>query len=165
MEVGLPGDARLMAQAQYKVPESVLVVIHTGDLQVLLLHRTDKAGYWQSVTGSLDFEEELPEEAAVREVAEETGLDARRFRLRDWNIENRFAIYDWRLPLYRPGVTHNTEHVFGLTVPADCTVTLAPREHVEHQWLPFQLAAEKCFSWSNRDAILLLPQMHRVLQE
>jgi dATP pyrophosphohydrolase len=152
-----------MAEAAFKVPESVLVVIHTADLEVLLIERADREGYWQSVTGSLDFEGEAPEAAAIREVAEETGIDARRYALKDWHIENRFAIYGWRLPRYRPGVTHNTEHVFGLTVPRDCVVTLAPREHVRHEWLPWREAAARCFSWSNRDAIELLPAMRERL--
>ncbi len=152
----------MTAAAPYKVPESVLVVIHSPDLEVLLLERSDRAGYWQSVTGSLDTEDEPPEEAAVREVAEETGLDARLYRLVDWRIENRFRIYDWRLGLYRPGVTHNVEHVYGLTVPRDCVVRLAPREHTLHKWLPYEEAAKECFSWSNRDAILLLPRMKNV---
>jgi dATP pyrophosphohydrolase len=154
-----------MTEQAFKIPESVLVVIHSPDLEVLMLERTDRPGYWQSVTGSLDSEDELPEQAAVREVAEETGLDARRYRLADWRIENRFRIYEWRLALYRPGVTHNIEHVFGLTVPRDCVVTLAPREHTLHQWLPWQQAAEKCFSWSNRNAIALLPRMTGILRE
>ena len=141
----------------YKIPESVLVVIHSPELDVLLLERTDRPGYWQSVTGSLDSPQEPAEQAAVREVAEETGLDARKYRLLDWRIENRFRIYEWRLALYRPGVTHNIEHVFGLTVPRECEVRLEPREHTLHQWLPWREAAEKCFSWSNRDAILALP--------
>src|SRR5690606_23408693 len=113
---------------------------------------------WQSVTGSLDREDELPEEAAVREVGEETGLDARRYRLSNWAIESRFEIYAWRLAQYRPGITHNTEHTFGLCLPAPREVTLAPREHVRYAWLPWREAAEKCFSWTNRDAILKLPE-------
>ena len=148
-----------MPEPYYKIPESVLVVIHTPDLDVLMLRRLDHPDYWQSVTGSLDTPEESPAEAAVREVAEETGLDARRHALLDWRIENRFRIFEWRLPLYRPGVTHNTEHVFGLTVPRDCEVRLAPREHTVHRWLPWREAAEQCLSWSNRDAIRLLPAM------
>ncbi|MGB7542444.1 MAG: dihydroneopterin triphosphate diphosphatase [Burkholderiales bacterium] len=145
-----------------KIPRSVLVVIHTPDLQVLLLERADWPGFWQSVTGSLEREDEPPLDTAVREVREETGLDAGRYRLVDWEIENRFEIFKQRLPLYAPGVTHNTEHVFGLTVPAPLPVTLAPREHVRQLWLPWREAAGKCFSWSNRDAILLLPQKHGV---
>jgi dATP pyrophosphohydrolase len=150
-----------MNDQPYKVPESVLVVIHTPDLEVLMIERADREGYWQSVTGSLDSETETPETAAIREVGEETGIDARLHALADWRIENRFRIYDWRLPLYRPGVTHNTERVFGLTVPRDCRVRLAPREHVRHEWLPYPEAAAKCFSWSNRDAINLLPHITR----
>ena len=143
----------------FKVPESVLVVIHTSAFEVLLIERADRAGYWQSVTGSLDAEDEAPAAAALREVAEETGIVAAPEALKDWRIENRFEIYEWRLPRYRPGVTHNTEHVFGLTVARDCEVRLAPREHVRHQWLPYREAASRCFSWSNRDAIELLPQI------
>ncbi len=152
-----------MPEPLYKIPESVLVVIHTPALEVLMLKRTDRPDYWQSVTGSLDAEDEPPEQAAVREVAEETGFDARRYRLVDWRIENRFRIYDWRLPLYRPGVTHNIEHVFGLAVPRESEVRLAPREHTLHEWLPWREAAQKCLSWSNRDAILLLPAMSALM--
>jgi dATP pyrophosphohydrolase len=145
--------------SHYKVPISVLVVIHTPDLQVLLLERADRTGYWQSVTGSLDTEDETPREAAIREVREETGIDARSSALVDWNIQNRFEIYQWRLAQYRPGVSRNTEHVFGLTVPPGCEVRLAPSEHVLYKWLGWQEAAAKCFSWTNRDAILLLPRL------
>ena len=63
-----------MASA-YKLPVSTLIVIHTTDLRVLLLERADHPGYWQSVTGSQDPGETLCE-TAVREVREETGLDA-----------------------------------------------------------------------------------------
>ncbi len=147
---------------RYKIPRSVLVVIHTPDLQVLLLERADWPGFWQSVTGSLEREDEPLAGTAVREVREETGLDAGRYPLVDWEIENRFEIFKQRLSLYAPGVTHNTEHVFGLSVPAPLPVTLAPREHLRQLWLPWREAAVKCFSWSNRDAILLLPQKHGV---
>jgi dATP pyrophosphohydrolase len=136
----------------YKLPESVLVVIHTPDGQVLLLERADHPGYWQSVTGSRNPDETL-REAALREVAEETGLDASRFRLTDWNLENVYEIYpEWR-HRYAPGVTHNREHVFGLEVPAPLRIRLAEREHLRYEWLPWQEAAEKCFSPSNAEAI------------
>ncbi|MCL6554767.1 MAG: dihydroneopterin triphosphate diphosphatase [Burkholderiales bacterium] len=136
----------------YKLPESVLVVIHTPDGQVLLLERADHPGYWQSVTGSRNPDETL-REAALREVAEETGLDASRFRLTDWNLENVYEIYpEWR-HRYAPGVTHNREHVFGLEVPEPLPIRLAEREHLRYEWLPWQEAAEKCFSPSNAEAI------------
>ena len=148
----------LASAPRYKIPRSVLVVIHTQDLRVLLLERAPWPGYWQSVTGSLEHEDEPLLETAVREVREETGIEATRHRLADWAIENRYEIYrEWRWK-YAPGVTHNVEHVFGLTMPAPLDVVLAPAEHSRCVWLPWQAAAEKCFSWSNRDAILMLPQ-------
>ena len=143
---------------QSKIPRSVLVVIHTADLQVLLIERAAAPGFWQSVTGSLDREDEALAATAAREVAEETGIDATRYALSDWGIENRYEIFKrWR-NRYAPGITHNTEHVFGLVLPAPVPVVLAPGEHVAQVWLPWREAAAKCFSWTNRDAILLLPE-------
>ncbi len=140
----------------YKLPVSVLVVIHTLDLQVLLLERARRPGFWQSVTGSLDRPEEPLELAAAREIKEETGIDCSAGRLRSWNSVNRFEIYlHWR-HRFAPGITHNTEHVFGLAVRAALPVTLAPEEHLAFAWMPWAQAAEKCFSWSNRDAIRML---------
>lgn len=139
----------------FKTPVSVLVVIHTPDLQVLLLERADHPGYWQSVTGSQNPNETLLQ-TAVREVAEETGLDAASYpltALTNWNIQNRYEIYqEWRWR-YAPGVTHNTEHVFGLMLSNPLAVTLAPKEHLQYVWLPWQAAAEKVFSSSNAEAI------------
>ncbi len=146
----------------HKIPESVLVVIHTADLQVLLLERADKPGFWQSVTGSKDAPDEPLAETAIREVLEETGIRIGSEQiplenLQDWKLSNVYEIYEvWRAR-YAPGVTHNTEHVFGLAVPADVTVTLAPREHLQYRWLPWREAADACFSPSNAEAILQLP--------
>jgi dATP pyrophosphohydrolase len=140
----------------YKRPVSVLVVIHTPQLQVLLLERAAHAGYWQSVTGSQEDGESLLATAA-REVEEETGITARQNAFSDWRLTNRFEIFaEWRFR-YAPGVTHNTEHVFSLTVPAVQPVVIAADEHLNYQWLPWREAAAKCFSWTNRDAILMLP--------
>jgi dATP pyrophosphohydrolase len=138
-----------------KIPESVLVVIHTADAQVLLIERADKPGYWQSVTGSKDAPDEPIVDVAWRELAEETGITAG--QLADWQRRNVYEIYPHWRHRYAPGVTHNTEHVFGLTVPAGVPVTLNPREHLRHQWLPWREAAERCFSPSNAEAIRLLP--------
>ena len=61
----------------YKIPESVLVVVHTPALDVLLLRRADSAeDFWQSVTGSKDFAGEDWAVTAAREAAEETGIQA-----------------------------------------------------------------------------------------
>ena len=146
-----------VAGMTYKIPVSVLVVIHTPGLQVLLLERADRPGFWQSVTGSQDAGETLLE-TARREVCEETGLAAGRYELVDWRKQNQFEIYRrWR-GRYAPGVTHNTEHVFSMQVPQALPVTLAPNEHLQYVWLPWRDAADKVFSWSNADAIRELPQ-------
>jgi len=146
-----------------KIPQSVLVVIHTPDLQVLLIERADKPGFWQSVTGSKDVPDEPFDETCVREVEEETGIvigsDAvPRTALRDWALCNVYEIYPvWR-HRYAPGVTHNTENVFGLTVPVGTPVRLNPREHLQYAWWPWREAADRCFSPSNAEAILQLPR-------
>jgi dATP pyrophosphohydrolase len=146
-----------MNEAAYKIPVSVLVVVHTPVLEVLLLERADRRGFWQSVTGSQDAGETL-EQTALREVKEETGLDASHYQLTDWHKQNQYDIYQrWR-HRYAPGVTRNTEHVFGLQVPAPLAVTLAPREHLRYAWLPWRAAADKVFSWSNAEAIRELPE-------
>jgi dihydroneopterin triphosphate diphosphatase len=147
----------------FKIPESVLVVIHTPALDVLLINRADAPNYWQSVTGSKDDVSEDLVQTAVREVGEETGIDCRpgtplHRGLRDWGLENVYDIYPRWLHRYAPGVARNTEHVFGLVVPAGTPVTLNPREHTGYQWLPWRAAADACFSPSNAEAILLLPQ-------
>ncbi len=143
--------------AGFKVPVSTLVVVYTPDLEVLLIERADRPGYWQSVTGSQEPGETLAATAA-REVGEETGIEAARHELRDWRVSNVYEIYPiWR-HRYAPGVTHNTEHVFGLRLPGRVDIRLAPQEHTRHRWLPWQAAAGEVFSWSNREAILMLPE-------
>jgi dihydroneopterin triphosphate diphosphatase len=149
-----------MAHRPYKIPQSVLVVIHTPALDVLLINRTDTPGFWQSVTGSKDREDESFGETAVREVREETGIDCAIGTLADWQLENVYDIYPHYLHRYAPGVTRNREHVFGLTVPAGTPVTLNPREHTACQWLPYRQAADTCFSPSNAEAILMLPDFN-----
>lgn len=141
-----------------KLPVSVLVVVHTPALEVLLLERADWPGFWQSVTGSIEHEGESLRETAVREVREETGIDATLYRLTDWRLRNQFEIFKQRRSRYAPGITHNLEHVFGLTVPERLEISLARSEHTACQWLSWREAAAKCLSWSNRDAILLLPE-------
>jgi dATP pyrophosphohydrolase len=151
------------AARPFKIPESVLVVIHTAALDVLLIERADRPGYWQSVTGSLDAPGEPLEMTCTREVMEETGIDVVQVersggRLHDWQLANVYEIYPTWRHRYAPGTTHNTEHVFGLTVPAVTAVTLNPREHLAWRWLPWREAADACFSPSNAEAILQLPR-------
>lgn len=142
----------------HKIPISVLVVVHTEALEVLLLERSQRAGYWQSVTGSLDWPQETLEAAAAREVLEETGIVAGHGELKRWNVANTFEIYkQWR-HRFAPGVRYNTEHVLGLKLSQRVPVALSPEEHVAFAWLPWAEAAERCFSWSNRDAIRMLAE-------
>ena len=154
------------SRVAFKIPESVLVVIYTPALEVLLIRRADADEFWQSVTGSKDEVAETFEQTARREVLEETGIDCHAGtplapHLHDWQLENIYEIYPhWRFR-YAPDVLFNTEHLFGLQVPADTPVRLNPREHTAWQWLPWQEAAERCFSPSNAEACLLLPRFAR----
>lgn len=146
-----------------KIPESVLVVIHSAELEVLLIERADMPGYWQSVTGSKDALDEPFETTAIREVAEETGIvigsaEVPCEQLRDWGLVNVYDIYPQWQHRYAAGVTKNTEHVYGLCVPRSVPVTLTPREHVAHVWLPWREAVARCSSASNAEAIMHLPR-------
>ena len=142
-------------ESRYKRPESVLVLVHSGD-QVLVLKRADHPNFWQSVTGALEWEE-TPHAAAVRELAEETGIQESD-GLRDWERSNRFQILpQWR-HRYAPGVEENLEHVFSLALPNQPVIQLDPREHSEYRWLGRVQAAATVWSWSNREAILELPE-------
>lgn len=150
----------------HKIPVSVLVVIHSADLQVLLIERADKPGFWQSVTGSIDTPGEPLIATAARELFEETGIvasadvdvdTAGSVQVRDWQLSNTYEIFPvWR-HRYAPGVTHNVEHVFSVCVPRDSVITLSPREHLRYAWMPYLEAADRCFSASNAEAILQLP--------
>lgn len=144
----------------FKIPQSVLVVIHTPALEVLLISRSDWPGHWQSVTGSKDFLEESFWDTAVREVHEETAIDALApgHELTDWGHQNLYSIWPrWR-HRYAPGVVENCEHVFGLCVPAGTPVQLNPREHEAARWLPWQDAAGACFSQTNAAMCRMLRQ-------
>ena len=139
----------------FKIPISVLVVVYTSNRDVLLLERADHPGYWQSITGSQNPDESLWQ-TAVREIKEETGLIADQFELIDWRLQNQYEIFqEWRWR-YAPGVTHNTEHVFGLELPKIIPISIASREHLSFIWLPWHEAAKKVFSWSNAEAIRML---------
>ena len=152
-----------MTERAWKIPESVLVVIYTSALDVLLLRRADADEFWQSVTGSKDALNEPLALTAAREVGEETGIEcgegsALASQLVDWRVQNVYEIYSQWLGRYAPGTRYNTEHLFSLRVPERLVPTLAPREHTAWKWLPYRDAADACFSPSNAEAILLLPQ-------
>ena len=151
-----------MTSVDFKTPISVLVLIHTSDLQVLLIERADKEGFWQSVTGSIETEDADLSSTAIREVMEETGLDAKQYKLEDWQFAQTYEIYEhWRYR-YAPGVTQNVEHVFGLELPNIVDIKLAPNEHVAYEWVDWREAAKRVFSWTNVEALRLLGERHQL---
>ncbi len=151
-----------MTNKNFKTPISVLVLIHTEDLKVLLIERADKAGFWQSVTGSIEVEDADLRATAIREVKEETGLDAEKYLLSDWQFSQTYEIYEhWRYR-YAPGVTQNVEHIFGLELPSTLDVKLAPNEHVAYEWVDWREAAKRVFSWTNVEAIRRLGERHQL---
>ena len=145
-------------RAAYKRPESVLVVVLTWSGEFLLLRRSEPAGFWQSVTGSLEAGEGA-RLAAVRELREETGLQVSPSRLFDLRRGERFPILPaWRAR-YAPGVRYNHEHWFALMLPGRRLIRLHPGDHLEYRWVSARQAAFLASSWTNRKAILALDQM------
>ncbi|MEY4454298.1 MAG: Dihydroneopterin triphosphate pyrophosphatase [Pseudomonadota bacterium] len=145
----------------FKKPVSSLVLIYTEDFKVLLMERADKKGFWQSVTGSLE-ENETPRDAAIREVFEETGIDATQYHVEDWELSHVYEIYaHWRYR-YAPDITHNREHIFALKVPASIPIQLSADEHVQYLWVDWRDAMDKVFSWTNVEAIKKLAEIHQL---
>jgi dATP pyrophosphohydrolase len=145
----------------YKIPTSALVLIHTSNLKVLIMERADKVGFWQSVTGSIEMNE-TPREAAIREVKEETGLNALDFEFEDWHASNVYEIYPHWQHRYAPGTIHNTEHLFGLCLPSKMPIHLSPDEHLRYEWVDWREAAKRVFSWTNIDALKRLGEKHQL---
>jgi len=145
----------------FKTPISALVLIHTTDLKILIMERADKVGFWQSVTGSVEGVE-TPQQTAIREVFEETGLIAQDYEFTDWHTSNIYEIYPHWRHRYAPGVVENTEHLYGLGLPSPLNVKLSPKEHTRYEWVDWREAAQRVFSWTNVDAIKRLGEMHQL---
>jgi dATP pyrophosphohydrolase len=140
-------------------PESVLVIVYTDDGEVLLLQRRAPFEFWQSVTGSLD-PGESPQDAALRELAEETGLSEER-RLLDGRISRTFTIDPrWR-DRYAPGVTENTEYEWHYRLTGATDIRIDEDEHTDYRWLPIDEAIDAVWSWTNRDALVNLRSVLR----
>tara|TARA_R110002096_G_scaffold125470_8_gene271050 strand:- start:1974 stop:2441 length:468 start_codon:yes stop_codon:yes gene_type:complete len=142
---------------KYKRPESVLVVIYSKTGHVLMMQRVFPKEFWQSVTGSLEWGENA-EQAAKRELKEETGLDAN--GLIDCHYSQQFEIYSiWR-DRYQPGVMHNQEHVFLMPLERCEKIKMDPREHCEIKWVTRAEAIQMATSHTNSEAILRwVPEM------
>ncbi len=151
----------MTGEQRYKRPESVLVVVYTRDGKVLLLRRADHPEFWQSITGSMEWDDVSPQATAARELREETGIHVQPGQLHDWQITQRYELFpQWRHK-YAPGVSENTEHFFSLELPAETAIRLSPGEHSEYRWVAFDEALAQVFSWTNRDALQMLLQSHR----
>jgi dATP pyrophosphohydrolase len=142
---------------QYRHPVSVLVLVHTDAGLALLLRRIQPFDFWQSITGSLQGDENHAE-AAARELLEETGLSDQGV-LAYSGVSRQFVIDPrWR-QRFAPGVVENIEFEWRYLLPAPVAITLSPSEHSEYCWLPVKAAAEKVWSWTNRDALLSLTNL------
>ena len=136
--------------AAHRRPESVLVVVHSGR-SVLVMLRVQPFNFWQSVTGSLEPGED-PTDTALRELKEETGIDATP-HIVPTGVVREFVIDPrWR-SRYAPGVTTNREHEFRLALPDTQAVSLDPHEHSEYRWLDIDEAIETVWSYTNREAL------------
>ncbi len=139
-----------MTASERRRPESVLVIIHTPERECLLLERVRPVGFWQSVTGTLHWDES-PAQTAVRELGEETGLVAE--GLIDAEVQRRFPILpEWR-DRYGPDVTENLEHLWFLTVGSACPITLNAEEHSAYRWLSLEEAIVTVSSRTNREGL------------
>ena len=134
----------------YRRPESVLIVIYTAGGDFLLLERRRPPGFWQSVTGSLEWGEPA-DAAARREVIEETGITQGVLVNLQWT--QVYEILPAFGKVYAPGVTLNLEHAFSLRLPQQVPVVLSDSEHVQYRWLPSMQALDAVSSSTNRAVI------------
>ena len=140
-----------MRATEVRRPVSVLVVVYTDDGLTLLMRRAKPFDFWQSITGSLQ-DDETHAAAAARELAEETGLTDEGV-LEYTGVSRQFLIDPrWR-DRFAPGVVENIEFEWRYRLPGATSITLNADEHSEHEWLPLAAAAERVWSWTNRDAL------------
>ena len=136
--------------SKFRRPESVLIVIYTAINEFLLLERRKPPGFWQSVTGSIEWGE-LPDQAARREVLEETGITQGVLVNLQWT--QIYKILPAFGKIYAPGVVQNLEHAYSLRLPARVPVTMSESEHLQYRWVSSTEALETVSSDTNRAVI------------
>ncbi len=139
---------------------SVQVVIFDDSLikpLYLLLRRTDeRGGFWQPVTGKIKKKQsELPKEAAIREVFEETGLEG---ELLDLDYIHSFYIEPQFLKKPQTKPQTNLEYSFALRTKKQA-VKLSPKEHIDFEWLPYKEAYKRLVWNGNQRAFLLTAKL------
>jgi dATP pyrophosphohydrolase len=138
---------------KFRRPESVLVVIQTEGGEFLLLERRRPPGFWQSVTGSMEWGEHA-DAAARREVIEETGITQGVLVNLQWT--QVYEILPAFGKVYAPGITQNLEHAFSLRLPQRVPVTMSDAEHVQFRWASYDEALDAASSSTNRAVIAAL---------
>ncbi|MFM1865859.1 MAG: hypothetical protein RIQ57_469 [Pseudomonadota bacterium] len=142
-----------------KIPISTQIIVFTNQKQILLLQRKDNPNYWQSVTGSLEINE-APRDCAIRELYEETNLNANQYNFFSLGHMNQYTIYpEWR-HRYEDGVNNNTEHLFALQLPKKENIIINKEEHLSYKWLNLEDAINKVFSWTNRKALIKFKKLY-----
>ncbi len=142
-----------------KIPISTQIIVFTNQKQILLLQRKDNPNYWQSVTGSLEINE-APRDCAIRELYEETNLNAYQYNFFSLGHMNQYTIYpEWR-HRYEDGVNNNTEHLFALQLPKKENIIINKEEHLSYKWLNLEDAIKKVFSWTNRKALIKFKKLY-----
>ncbi len=124
----------------------MLIVIYTAAGEFLLLERRRPPGFWQSVTGSLEWGESA-DDAARRELLEETGITQGFLRNLQWT--QVFEILPSFGKTYAPGITTNLEHAFALKLLQRVPVTLSVKEHAQYRWASAAEAVETVTSRTN----------------